>query len=194
MPKVRWGISAKTIDETFDRDKQFKPYDGPVPVNAVYQFQVKVLKSVAGTRAKLPQLRIGLELVPRSGRKDERKYAGYFIMEFAPISDKTAFRYVPFLDAIGVSVDDFADRTNTDTDGNVKSIGKWRNDGKTMVAVQIKDGQDEKGNPRKEVGWIGAPSDVDDDEEESDDEEEYDEEEYDDEEGEEEYDDEEEPF
>lgn len=189
MPKVRWGINARTVDETFDRESQFKPYDGPTPTNGVYQFQVKVLKSVAGTREKLPQLRIGLELVPRSGRKDERRYAGYFIMVFAPISDKTAFRYVPFLDAIGVSVRDFADRTNVDEDGNIKSIGKWRNDGKTLVAAELRDGTDDKGNSRKEVGWIGE---LNEDADTDDDEEDYDEEEYDDEE--EEYEDGEEPF
>lgn len=189
MPKVRWGINAREVDQSFDRESQFKPYDGPVPVNGVYQFQVKVLRSVAGTREKLPQLRIGLELRPRPGRKDERRYAGYFIMVFAPISDKTAFRYVPFLDAIGVSVADFADRTTVDSEGNVKSIGKWRNDGKAMVAAEVKDGTDEKGNSRKEIGWIGEISDVEDaddndyeDDYDEDDEEVYDDEEdYDDE-------------
>lgn len=191
MPKVRWGINAREVDSSFDRDSQYKPYDGPVPPNGVYHFQVKVLKCVAGTRQKLPQLRIGLELVPREGRKDERRYKGYFIMAFLPISDKTAFRYVPFLDAIGVSVGDFADRTNPDSDGNVKSIGKWRNDGKELIAVELKDGQDQNGNSRKETGWMGAIDDEGDDEEEDYDD---DEEEYDDEEEDEDYDDEEEPF
>ena len=190
MPKVRWGINPRTVDETFDREKQFKPYDGPVPVNGVYQFQVKVLKAVAGTREKHPQLRIGLELVPRKGRRDERHYGGYFIMIFAPVNDKTAFRYVPFLDAIGVSVADFDGRTLTDADGNIKSIGKWRNNGKELLLAELKDGKDEKGNPRKEIGWIGELVE-DDEESEEDDYEEDEEYEGDDEE---EYDDEEEPF
>lgn len=176
MPKVRWGINAREVDN-FDRESQFKPYDGPIPSNGVYQFAVKVLKYVAGTREKLPQLRIGLELVAREGRKDERRYSGYFIMIFPPVSDKTAFRYVPFLDAIDVTVAEFADRTNTDTDGNIKSIGKWRNDGKELILAELRDGTDQNGNPRKEIGWMGALTDADEYDEDYDDEELDDEEE-----------------
>lgn len=186
MPKVRWGISAGNVDD-FDRDSQYKPYDGPTPTNGVYLWKIKVLKYVAGTKDKFPQLRIGLELVPREGRKQERRYAGYFMMSFPPVSPKTAFRYVPFLDAIGVSGSDFADRTITDEDGNIKKIGKWRNDSEQLIAAELKDGVDQNNNPRKEIGWMGEPSEDYEEAEEDDEEEEY-------EEGEEEYDDEEEPF
>ncbi len=177
MPKVNWGISAKDIDN-FDRDAQYKPYDGPIPPNGVYQFKIKVLKSVAGTREKNPQLRIGLELKPRSGRS-EKSYTGYFIMTFPPVTDKTQFRYVPFLDAIGVSGRDFETRTIADQEGNIKSIGQWRNDGEEIILAELKDGVDQHGAPRKEIGWMG-PLNEDDSEEESEDTE--DEEYYDDEE------------
>lgn len=178
MPKVRWGIKASDVDD-FDRDSQYKPYDGPQPPNGVYQFQVKVLKYAAGTGAKLPQLRIGLELVPRSGRKDERRYAGYFIMCFIPVSPRTQFRYVPFLDALDVTGEEFENRTNTDNDGNITKIGKWRNTGDEIILAEIKDGADQDGNSRKEVGWMGYLTDEDDDGGEELDEDAYDEE-YDD--------------
>jgi hypothetical protein len=99
-------------------------------------------------------------------------------MMFAPISKKTGFRYVPFLDAIGVTGDEFESRTIVDNDGSVTKIGKWRNDGQEIILAEIKDGVDKDGNSRKEVGWMGyIPEEDDDGGEELDEEETYDEEE-----------------
>ena len=103
MPRANWGINSADVDE-FDRDSQYKPYDGPIPPNGVYEWNVKVLKFAAATKEKTPQLRVGLELSPREDR-DEDQYEGYFKMAFLNVSDKTAFVYVPFLDAIGVQRD-----------------------------------------------------------------------------------------
>lgn len=168
MPKANWGIRSSDVDN-FDRDAQYKPYDGPVPVNGVYQWQVKKLQFIAATGKQLPQLRIGLELIPRN--TEEKRYQGYFTMVFAPVSDRTAFRYVPFLDAIGVSGRDFETKTIIDNEGNIKSIGRWRNDAKTMIKGELKDDQDQHGNPRKTIGWMGAADEAGDFE--SDDDEEY---------------------
>lgn len=177
MPKVRWGVKASDVDD-FDRDSQYKPYDGPIPVNGVYMFQLKVLKYAAATSSNLPQLRFGLELVPRPGRKEERKYAGYFIMSFPPVSPRTQFRYVPLLDALGVTGEEFENRTITDNDGNITKIGKWRNTGEELILAEIKDGVDQNNNPRKEIGWVGyVPEDEEDGEEISEDD--YEEEDYD---------------
>lgn len=167
MPKVNWGVRAADIDN-FDRDSQYAPYDGPIPPNGVYQFKIKVLKSIAGTREKNPQLRVGLELVPRKSRKNERAMQGYFIMAFLPVTERTQFRYVPFLDAIGVSGREFERGTITDEEGNVKKIGRWRNNGDEIIKAEIKDDTDQNGNPRKDIGWMGAltdedPADEDDD-------------------------------
>lgn len=171
MPIARWGISASDVDE-FDRDSQIKPYKGPVPPNSVYYWVVKVLKYMAGTKTKNPALWVGLELVPREGEgfEDEEKYAGYFVMAFLPVNAKTAFRYVPFLDAIGVTGKEFETRTKYDADNNILRIGSWVMDGETIVAAQLKDGEDEKGNPRKEIGQI---MEADEEEGDWDDEEEY---------------------
>lgn len=177
MPRVRWGIKATTVDN-FDRDSQYKPYDGPIPMNGVYQFRVKLLRYVPKTADKLPQLRVGLELVPREGRREERRISGFWIMAFLPVSDKTAFRYVPFLDAIDVTGEDFELRTSTDTDGNITRIGQWRNDGKQLILAELKDGQDEKGNPRKEIGYMTYVPDDEEEDEEEDDEDYDDEDEY----------------
>lgn len=178
MPKVTWGIKSADIDE-FDRDSQYKPYMGPIPVNGVYEWQIKVLKSVAATKDKNPQLRVGLQLVPREGRKEEKKYNGYFIMAFITITDKMMWKLAPFLDAIGVSGREFTNGTMTDEEGNIKKIGRWRNTGDVMIAAELKDGSDEKGNPRKEVGWMGPLSEEEEeDEEELEDDEDIDEEDY----------------
>lgn len=180
MPRVQWGVSASDIDG-FDRETQFKPYDGPIPPNGVYVWKIKVLKSVAGTREKLPQLRIGLELQPRKGRKDERAFSGYFTMVFRSITEKSVMFYVPFLDAIGVSGRDFESRTIADEEGNIKKIGAWRNDGNQFVKAELKDGVDQHGQSRKEIGWMGpdtAEDELEEDEEDFDDDE-YDEDEED---------------
>lgn len=177
MPIANWGIQASDVDE-FDRDSQYKPYTGPIPPDAVYNWRIKVLKFIAGTKQKLPQLRIGLELVPRSG--SEEKYADYFVMTFPPVSEATRFRYVPFLDAIGVTGREFVKGTKTDQDNNIVKIGRWRNTGDEIIAAQLKTGEDQNGDARKEIGWMGEA--VEDYEDDSDvDDEDYEDEEFDDE-------------
>lgn len=171
MPKVRWGVSSGAVDD-YDRDSQYKPYTGPTPPNAVYQWTVKVLKHAAGTRDKNPQLRIGLELKPRRGR-DEDRYKGYFVFLFRAITDRNQFTWVPFLDAIGVSGDEFERGTITDEDGNIKKIGRWRNDGKAVILGQLVDDEDARGDFIKGVKWMG-PLDSTPDDDEYDDEDVYD--------------------
>jgi len=168
MPRVRWNINPSNIDE-FDRESQYAPYTGPTPPNGVYQFTIKQLKAVAATREAPAQLRVGLELVPRKTRSDERSYKGYFIMAFLNIMDNTAFLYAPFCDAIGVSGNDFCNRMIADEDGNVSKIGRWRNDGSAVIMAQIQD-KTYQGVTRKNVTWMGAWEDTDEDEGEFDDE------------------------
>jgi hypothetical protein len=151
MPKVDWGIPAGTVDG-WDRDSQFKPYDGPTPPNGVYLWRIKKLTFSAATDEKLPQLRIGLELAPRT--KEEKRYGGYFLMLFRSISDKNPMFWVPFLDAIGVSESDFRMRTIADADGNIKKIGRWGNDGDQQIKGLLKDDRRE-GEVRKDIGWMG---------------------------------------
>lgn len=150
MPKVDWGIPAGTVDG-WDRESQYKPYDGPTPRNAVYLWNIKKLVSVAATDEGYPQLRIGLELVPRN--KDEKRYEGYFIMLYRSITDKSVMFWAPFLDAIGVSEADFRQRTIADPDGNIKKIGRWGNDGKQQIKGLLKDRRDDA--ERKDIGWMG---------------------------------------
>lgn len=154
MPKANWGISASDVDG-YDRNSSFTPYDGPLPPNGVYRWQVKKLVSIAATGTKKPQLRVSLELTPRS--KEEKAYGGYFITAFLPITERTAFRYVPFLDAIGVTGREFETGTLIDEEGNIKRIGKFRfNPETTFIKGQLKDDTDGQGNPRKDIGWMGA--------------------------------------
>lgn len=176
MPKVNWGVSSGDVD-AFDRDSQFKPYAGPAVPNGVYRMRVKSAKRIAAAQGKYPQLRLGLELVPRNAA--ERKFSDYFIMAFLPVMNKTQFRYVPFLDAIGVSATDFTARTVADEEGDIKRIGQWKNDGNTLIMVQLKSGEDDKGNPRQDVGTFLANVESDDDEDIDEDEDAYDDEEID---------------
>lgn len=173
MPRAQWGISASDVDN-FDRDSQYVPYDGPIPSNGVYLWQIASLQSIKGDRKTLPSLRVGLRLVPREDR-DEDKYDGYFQMAFLPISDKTTFRYVPFLDAIGVSGSEFINKTLTDEEGKIKRIGTWRNTGEELICAELKDNDPDFAhkNP-KQVGMFLPADDYygDEDDEEYDDDEE----------------------
>lgn len=176
MPRADWGIDPEIIDE-FDRDAQFKPYAGPTPPDGVFLFRVKVCKYTAATKQKLAQLRVGIELVPRE--KEEKRYKDYFILAFLPIANNTAFRYVPFLDAIGVTSTEFTRKTIYDENGDVKKIGSWKNEGDTLLLAQLKTGEDQNGLARKEVAWFGAYDPDATEEEEDDDDYDYDEEEED---------------
>lgn len=170
MPKANWGIDAADVDE-FDRDSVYTPYSGPIPPAGVYLWKIQKLQSVKGTSSKHPQLRVGLELEPREDH-DEEKYAGYYKMAFLPITATTAFRYVPFLDAIGVSGREFKSGTITDQEGNISKIGKWRNTGDEYIMAQLKTGTDQNGDPALEFGWFG-PAEFDDEDDDGYDDEEY---------------------
>lgn len=167
MPKANWGIDAEDVDD-FDRSTLYKPYTGPIPINGVYLWEIKNLKQVAAPeKGKLPQLRVGLELVPRDDREGEEVYAGYFLMAFLYIGEKTKWKYIPFLDAIGVSGREFTRGTLVAEDGSVRKIGKWVNDGKQLILAEQKDGEDANGDPRKEIGtFLSAEEYMGDDEEE----------------------------
>lgn len=176
MPKANWGISSSDVDD-FDRDSQFKPFIGdPPPSGVVYLWTIKKLVMVSATDEKTPQLRVGLALRPQN--RAQKKYEGYYITNFLPIADNTAFRYAPLLDAFGVSGRDFTSRTIIDEQGNIQKIGQWRNTGDFVIAAQLLDNDPDyvSKNPKK-IGWMGeAPedsdSDVDDDESTEDDDEE----------------------
>lgn len=165
MPKANWGISARDVDD-FDRSTLYKPYDGPTPPLGVYQWVIKTLKTAPKTGDKLPQLRVGLELIPRPGFNED-KYEGFWIMDFIPISDKTKFRYIPFLDAIGVSGRDFTQRTLTDEEGKVRKIGAWKNTGEEIISAQLKMGEDQNGNDQLQIGTYMEPRDYDMDDEDA---------------------------
>lgn len=196
MPKAQWGVSARDVGN-FDRENAYKPYQGPQPLNGVYKFRVAKAVYAASDGESNAQLRLTLVLVPRN--KQENKYNGYVITSFMPIADNTQFRYVPFLMAIGASDADFVNRTITDNEGVIKSIGKWKSDGKTEVAARLVDNDYEGARNPKQIDWVGeledTPVDDDEDEEEEEyeDETEEDEEEYDEEEEDEEEEEEPEP-
>lgn len=170
MPRVDWGISTKDA-QNFDREKQFAPYRGKQPPNAVYTWRITQLKFSAGTGEKYPQLRIGLELVPQDS--SEKPFKGFRILEFRSVASHTPFAYVPFMDAIGVTEHDFVNKTISDSEGNIQRIGTWKNTGDVEILGQLKDGKDQHNNPRKEIGWIGPLDELDDEGDDEPDDDEY---------------------
>lgn len=157
MGRVTWGGGVTGADLDNAERNQFKPYDGPIPTNGVYTFKIKWLRSQT-SQAGNPKLTAGLELVPRQSRPDEKPYKGFFLVDGIPVmnEDWSHKRVAAFLDAIGVSGDDFAKRTVDDgsEQGNIVKIGKVVPVGR-YVLVNLVDGKDQNGNARKEVSFGG---------------------------------------
>lgn len=171
MPRADWGISTADA-RNFDREKQYKPYTGPKPSpRTVFQWQITVCKFFPKTRSKNAQLRLGLKVVPRNS--DEKRFKDFFVMTFRSVTPKTQFTYIPFLDAIGASESDFVNKTLVDEEGNIKRIGAWRNDGKQLVMAEYVLSEDQSGNPRDDVGWIGELEEASEDDEEDYEDDEY---------------------
>ncbi len=175
MGKVTWGgdFDGSTFDDA--ERSQFKPYDGPIPANAMYAWKVKNVKRGETSNGN-DQLIIGLELIPRRSRPDEKKYKGYYITHFLVMTEGTAWKVAPFLDALGVSGADLVSRTKDtgeeDNRGNVPlvSIGKWKNDGSTIVLASLEDDDYKEGRKRIREFWpVEDAAKDEDDEEESDD-------------------------
>lgn len=184
MPTMDWGLEPGTVED-FDRSKVFVPYKGKLPPpNQVFLWEIKRVSLVKGTSAgKLPQLRIGLELCPRN--REEKQYEGFYRSTFSPVSESTAFRYVPFLDAIGVSERDFLRGTKHDREGVISAIGRWKfKPGETFVLARLEESENYKDPAKTDLNindtWFGAPTDADFEEEEDDDDEYEDDESYDD--------------
>jgi hypothetical protein len=171
MPRADWELDAGDIDD-WDRSNQRTPYTGKVPPNAVYLWEIFHMSQKPATKGTKPRINVGLRLVPRDD--DEQRYAGYVAWKNTAVTGKSQPFYVPLLDALGVSEDDFRRKTILDSEGNIKRIGPWINDGKTEVLGQLEDnnwvdqktGQERTG---KAVGWCGAPEDSDYDSDDPDD-------------------------
>lgn len=179
MPRVRWGDEEELLEagESWDPEDQIQPYDGPTPPNGLYYWDIKVLKYRQGKN--LPQLMIGLELAPRRSRSEDKKYAKYFILDFAPVAPQTNFRWMPFLAAIGVSPSDLIKKCITDEDGNVTKIGRWvKKDKGNWIAANLVDDKDQNGNPRKAISGYFEPKGASNTATPEPEEEEYEEEEY----------------
>jgi hypothetical protein len=134
MPKVKWG--GKELQERLenydgDQDAQYRPYDGPPPKAGMYLFEAKRVKYNISP-GNFPRLQVFLELTPRPGRPDEKKYDKFFILDGIIVKEdgSTDFRIRPFLDAIGVSVRDFLTNTITSAEDPevVTKIGKFKMD------------------------------------------------------------------
>lgn len=155
MGKVTWGGGVTADDIDGAERSQYKPYDGPTPPNAMYAWKVKILKK-GKSQADNTKLIIGLELVPRQSRPDEKPYKGYFVSESIAVVESMAGKLGAFLDAIGVSSSDFMNRTSDsgekDARGNVNitKIGKWINNGETYILASLGD-DSYNGENRKRV-------------------------------------------
>lgn len=154
MGKVTWGggVSAGDIDGAERR--QFKPYDGPPVPDGLYAFQIKRIRKGESSKGN-PQLIVGLELVPRQSRPDDKPYKSFYLTDFIPVMGSTVERLAPFLDAIGVTGADLLQRTTDDgsEDKNILRIGKVTPLGKYVLA-QIEDNTYE-GKTRKVVSFGG---------------------------------------
>lgn len=166
MPIADWNLSQGVIRD-FDREKanEYAPYTGPKPSNGVYKFRIvkHQMKQFAGDEESHPRLWALLTLIPRT--KEEKRYAGYKVNFSAQVSDDNPQWYVPLLDVLGVSDQEFRRKTRITEEGNIKSIGNWRNDGSQELLAEIRHNEQ-----YTNVRWVGPVTDAtesDEDEEES---------------------------
>jgi hypothetical protein len=160
--KVTWGgeVTADTIDKA-DRS-QFKPYTGPAVPDAVYCWRIKVLKRATSSN-KNPQLIVGLELVPRQSRPEEKVYAGYFVTDYITLTEAAAWRVASFTDAIGVTGADLIKRTKDtgekDAKGSVElvSIGGWKHTKKELILAQLATDTDPKSKTGRKISGYWSP-------------------------------------
>lgn len=156
MGKVTWGggLSAGDVDKA-DRS-QFTPYGGPKVPDGLYCWRIKVLKRGKSSN-KNDQMIVGLELVPRASRPDEKAYAGYFVTDYIMLMESSAFRVAAFTDAIGVTGADLINRTKDtgekDTRGSIEivSIGSWKHDKKQLVLAQLATDTDPKSKTGRKI-------------------------------------------
>lgn len=161
MPRANWGVTASDVDQ-YDRSTQFKPYTGEVPPNGVYEFLIRTLKYMPATEDKNPQLRLGVALAPRASRPRETRYDDFYVTTFIPVTPKSQFRYVPLLDALGVTSKEFVSKTIVDAEGNITSIGNWRQDGEQYICCQLVDSNGGDERYPKDIKWIGPVDEVED--------------------------------
>lgn len=167
MGKVRWGggVTAQAIDDV-DTSKRFTPYEGPIPPAGVYRWWLKLLR-ITQSSNKNDQIMMGLQLTPRSDMPEQKRFKGYWITNYVPIMDSTAFRVREFTDWIGVSSKDFMTGTVDDgsKDRNILKVGRWVNTGQLILPVAIGWGE-YNGKERMEVTQLipaSAANDADED-------------------------------
>jgi hypothetical protein len=166
MPKVKWG--GKELQDSLENydgenDAQYRPYDGPPPRAGMYLFTVKRVKQNTSPGG-FPRLQLFLELTPRAGRPDEKRYDKFFMLDGIIVKEdgSTTFRVRPFLDAIGVSVREFMTNTVTSAEDNelVVKIGKFKTDKPFQIMGAIKP---QKDSDYYEIKYYPMPEDADDD-------------------------------
>lgn len=156
MPIADWNLSQGVIRD-FDREeaKRYAPYTGPKPSNGVYKFKVvkDQMRMQAGDEETHPRWSAMLVLVPRT--KEEKRYDGYRCFFSANITDENPGWFVPMLDVLGVSDQEFRRKTRITEEGIVKSIGNWRNDGTQELLAEIRHNGD-----YTNVRWVGPVTDA----------------------------------
>lgn len=108
--KVKWGIGD---DEPEAASGEFNDYDGPVPPRGVYRVVLKKLWLTENKNGD--QMIKGIAEI--AGEKGEKKqYNGYAIWFNQNVTEQGAPYLKAFLDALGVSWNDFYNKTVVDDD------------------------------------------------------------------------------
>lgn len=107
MPRMKWGDEFDELPEEYDGG-DFEPYDGEEPpAKTVLRGQVKKLwitESKQGNR----MLKVLFEAGGNQGKRAE--YDGWSVWDQIPLLPNCAFRYMPFLESLGLTMDDLKRR------------------------------------------------------------------------------------
>lgn len=117
MPRMKWGADFDELPEEWD-ESDFVEYDGPVPPkNTLLNGEAK--KVWAATSKKGNDMLVVLfEASGNTGSK--KQYNGWSAFDYITLTPDTAFRYGPFLEVIGATLNDVKAKTLVaDEDDNV---------------------------------------------------------------------------
>jgi hypothetical protein len=113
MAKVTWGGAdlESALDDYEDDGNQYPEYTGERPPKGVYQWNVRMDKTVSS--GGFNQLIVHLTLEPHNAKT--KPYKGYYCRDYIIVKEdgSTAWRVRPLLDALGVTARQFRTMTIT---------------------------------------------------------------------------------
>jgi hypothetical protein len=146
---MKWDIDADDLENTEASD--YEPYNGELLPPGLYPLSIQWIKTTPSSQGN-DMLTILMTFDNPDDDEELADYVGCPVWDRITVQKSTLFRLKPFLDAIGVSYEEFASSTVVDDEEKVTKIGSVRIDGLTVrarVRVEKSDEYDDKLRPTR---------------------------------------------